>query len=206
MLAANDAASNGPPDPEHALRELVGVGISPAAPAPERRHGPPCAAPQRAAPPPPPAVPIVPIAGSPVVAPHVAGPVAPPAVEVNPANVHHGQAVSRSGSLRYLQIIVKDHTFPRIKFPNPDEDLSFSNDPRSICRQIATLASVSDVDIEAWWNLTRKEVFEKIMQLRNNAIRLLGIAVDGNFVVSQCCSLRLHIVFSNTKFPPPPPQ
>ena len=138
----------------------------------------------------------------PVVAPHVAGPVAPPVVDANPGNVQHGQQapVSRADSLRYLQTIVKDHIFPRIIFPNPDEDLSFSNDPRSICRQMVTLASVADVDIKAWWNLTRKGVFESIKRLKNNSIRLLGIAVKGNFVVSWCCSLRLHIVFSNTNF------
>ena len=73
---------------------------------------------------------------------------------------------------------------------------------------MATLASVADVDIEAWWNLTRKGVFEMIKQLRNNSTRLLGIAVKGNFVLvyRSCCSLRLHIVFSNTKFPSPPQQ
>ena len=136
-----------------------------------------------------------------------AGHVAPPAVNINPANVQHGQAVSRAGSLRYLQAIVKDHIFPKIKFHDLDEDLSFSNDPRSICRQMAMLASITDVEIKAWWNLTRKAVFETIKRLRNNSIRVLGIAVKGNFVVmSWCCSLRLHIVFSNTHFPSPPQQ
>ena len=53
--------------------------------------------------------------------------------------------------------------FPRIKFPDLDEDLSFSNDPQSICRQMATLlANVADVDSEAWWNLTRKGFFKTI--------------------------------------------
>jgi hypothetical protein len=71
-----------------------------------------------------------------------------------------------------------------------------------------TLASVTDVDIEAWWNLTRKAVFESIKRLRNNSIRTLGDApAEGNFVVmSLCCSLRLHILFSNTHFPSPPQQ
>jgi hypothetical protein len=112
-------------------------------------------------PPLPPAAPIVPVAGPPVVAPHVPGPV-DPAVDVNPDIVQHRQTVSRAGSLRYLQTIVKNHIFPRIKFPDPDEDLSFSNDPRSICRRTAMLAGVVDVDIEAWWNLTRKGVIETI--------------------------------------------
>ena len=150
--------------------------------------------------------PFVPVAGPPVVAPHVPGPAAP-AVDVNSDLLLFGQAVSRADSLRYLQTIVKDHIFPRIKFPDPDEDLlSFSNDPQSICRQMATLAGVTDVDIEAWWNLTRKGVFKTIKQLRKNAIRLLGNAIKGNFVVSCCCSLRLHTVFSNTNFPSPPQQ
>jgi hypothetical protein len=70
-----------------------------------------------------------------------------------------------------------------------------------------TLASVTDVDIEAWWNLTRKAVFESIKRLRNNSIRTLGDAVEGNFVVmSLCCSLRPHILFSNTHIPSPPQQ
>ena len=208
MLAANDAAMNGLPDPEHALRELVGAGNPPAgvpasAPDPEWRCGPPCAAP-----PLPPAAPFVPVAGPPVVAPHVPGPAAP-AVGVNPDILQHGQAVSRTGSLRYLQTIVKDHIFTRIKSPDPDEDLlSFSNDPRSICRQMATLlAGVADVHIKAWWNLTRRGVFETIKQLINNVIRLLGNAIKGNCVVSWCCcSLRLHTVFSNTNFPSPSQQ
>jgi transcriptional accessory protein Tex/SPT6 len=71
-----------------------------------------------------------------------------------------------------------------------------------------TLASVTDVDIEEWWNLTQKAAFESIKRLRNNLIRTLGDApVEGNFVVmSLCCSLRLHILFSNTRFPSPPQQ
>ena len=48
------------------------------------------------------------------------------------------------------QTIVKDHIFPKIKFADLDEDLSFSNDPWSLCRQMETLASVTDVDIEEW--------------------------------------------------------
>jgi hypothetical protein len=155
LLAPNDTAMNGLPDPEHALRELGGAGNPPAgvpAPArdPEWHRGPP-----RAVRPLPLAVPIVPVAGPPVVAPHVPGHADPadPAVNVNTDIIQHRQAVSRAGSLRYLQTIVKDHIFPRIKFPDPDEDLSFSNDPRSICRQMATLlAGVMDVDIKAWWN------------------------------------------------------
>jgi hypothetical protein len=105
---------------------------------------------------------------------------------------------------RRTQTIVKDHIFPKIKFA----DLSFSNDPQSLCRQMEMLASVTDVDIEAWWNLTRKVVFESIKCLRNNSISTLGDApVEGNFVVmSLCCFLRLHILFSNTHFPSPPQQ
>ena len=61
---------------------------------------------------------------------------------------------------------MKDHIFPKIKFADLDEDLSFSNDPQSLCRQMEMLASVTDVDIEAWWNLTRKAVFELIKRLR----------------------------------------
>jgi hypothetical protein len=85
--------------------------------------------------------------------------------------------------LGYVKVIVKDHIYPKIKFPTLDEDLAFSNDPRSICRQMATLASISDVEIEAWWNLTRRAVFETIKRLRNNSIGTLGTAFKGNFVV-----------------------
>lgn len=178
LLAENEAAMNGPPDLERALTELVAQShpaAVPAAAAPERRR--PRAAP-RATPVPP-------------AAPHVPGPAAPvpvPAPTVNLAIVQHGQAVSRAGSLRYLQTTVKEHIFPRIKFPDMNEDLSFSNDARSVCRQMATLVGVSDNDIEGWWNLTRKGVFETIKRLRNNSIKLLGNAFKGKFV--SRCSLR----------------
>ena len=81
-MAANDAAMNGLPDPEHTLKELVGAwnppaGVPAPAPGPEWRRGPP-----RAAPPLPPTAPFVPVVGPPVVAPHVPGPAAP-AVDVN---------------------------------------------------------------------------------------------------------------------------
>ena len=198
-LAENEAAMNGPPDPERALTELVArsppAGMP--APAPERRR--PRAAPRAALP----AAPTVPVAGPAVVAPHVPGPAAVPAPAVNLAIVQHGQAVSRAGSLRYLQTTVKEHIFPRIKFPDMNEDLSFSNDARSVCRQMATLVGVADNDIEGWWNLTRKGVFETIKRLRNNSIKLLGNAFKGKFVVSRCSLLRLHIVFANTNFHPP---
>ena len=226
LLAANEAAMNGPPDPQHALTELIRAGNPPAArvptaarvpapaaaatgrragnppaarvpaaagmppPAPAaatgRRHGTPRAgAPRRAAPNHPPPAPIVPDAGAPApgVPPQVAGLVAPTAVDINPADIQHGQAVSRTGGLGYVKVIVKDHIYPKIKFPTLDEDLAFSNDPRSICRQMATLASISDVEIEAWWNLTRRAVFETIKRLRNNSIGTLGTAFKGNFVV-----------------------
>ena len=203
LLAANEAAMNGPIDLERALTELVeqrhpaavpavpaavpAVPVAvPAVPAPERRR--PRAAPQAA--PNPPAAPSVPVAGPHIRAPCVAGPASPvpPAPVVNLAIVQHGQAVSRAGSLRYLQTTVKEHIFPKFKFPDMDEDLSFSNDARSVCRQMATLVGVSDNDIEGWWNLTRKGVFETIKRLRNNSIKLLGNAFKGKFV--SRCSLR----------------
>jgi hypothetical protein len=98
--------------------------------------------------------------------------------------------------LRYLQTTVKEHIFPKIKFPDMDEDLSFSNDARSVCRQMAMLVGVSDNDIEGWWNLTRKGVFETIKRLRNNSIKLLGNAFKGKFVsrCSLCCTLRSFLI------------
>ena len=65
------------------------------------------------------------------------------------------------------------------------------------------LASVADVDIKAWWNLTWKGVFKTIKPLSNKAIRLLGNAVKDSFVLVSCCSLCLHSVFSHTNFPCP---
>ncbi len=203
LLAENEAAMNGPMDLESLLTGSVAqrhpAGVPPAppapAPAPERRR--PRAAPRAA--PIPPATPTNPVAVGPatIVAPHVAGPATPvPAPVVNLAIAQHGQAVSRAGSLRYLQTTVKEHIFPKIKFPDMDEDLSFSNDARSVCRQMAMLVGVSDNDIEGWWNLTRKGVFETIKRLRNNSIKLLGNAFKGKFVsrCSLCCTLRSFLI------------
>jgi hypothetical protein len=58
--------------------------------------------------------------------------------------------------LRYLQTFVKEQIFPKIKFPDMDEGLSFSNNANSVCRQMATLVGVLENTIEEWWNLTRK--------------------------------------------------
>ncbi len=157
MLAENEAAINGPMDLEPVPTGSVAqqrhpAGVPPA-PAPERRC--PLAASQAA--PMPLAASTIPVVGPAIVAPHVAGPASPvPAPVVNLAIAQHGQAVSRAGSLRYLQTTVKEQIFPKIKLFAMDEDLSFSNNARSVCRQMATLVGVSDNDIKGWWNLTQK--------------------------------------------------
>ena len=122
-------------------------------------------------------------------------PAAVPAPTVNLAIIQNGQAV-----LRHLQTTVKkERIFPRIKFPDMNEDLLFSNDAPSVCRQVAMLVGVSDNNIKEWWNLTQKGVSETIKQQRNNSIKLLGNGFKGKFV-SRCSLHCTLFVFTNTNF------
>lgn len=68
---------------------------------------------------------------------------------------------------------MKDTLFKHNKFVD-DEDLSFSNDPNSICRQLAGVAGIPDYEVESWWGSQKKGVLYDFYNHRNNVIKAVN--------------------------------
>ena len=61
-----------------------------------------------------------------------------------------------------LEKCVKENVFPEIKLANLDVELSFGNDPESICRFIAEKMKVQDKNVKRWWMGAKKAVHKKL--------------------------------------------
>ena len=81
--------------------------------------------------------------------------------------------LDKSSTVALLKLRTKDLLFQINKFIDKN-DLSFSNDSTSICRQLATKLNIPEQKVEQWWSDQRKEVLKSFYILRNNVIKSVG--------------------------------
>jgi hypothetical protein len=72
----------------------------------------------------------------------------------------------------------KENLFKNNKFVD-EEDLSFSNDPHSVCRQLAGIVRVPSQEVENWWYDQKKDVLIDFHNHRNNVIKAVNKAFKG---------------------------
>lgn len=115
-----------------------------------------------------------------------------PPTTITPEIIHSGiqRGVSTATVAASLGMVTQDTTrfllkqetkeklFKNHKFVD-DEDLNFSNDPGSICRQLASKLKIPPVQIELWWNDQRKGVLGDFHNHRNNVIKAIHKAFQG---------------------------
>ena len=102
-----------------------------------------------------------------------------PKVELIQAPVSGQITVLTTKSTRaLLKIETKDLLFQMNKFVE-DNDLSFSNDPNSICRQLAAKLNIPQNQVEYWWSDQKKDVLKSFHCHRNNVIKSMGIKFKG---------------------------
>ena len=67
----------------------------------------------------------------------------------------------------------KNHLFQINNFLD-DDDLSFSNHPQYICRQLAGWLRIEVNYVDEWWSKQRKDVLKLFQSHRNNVIKAMG--------------------------------
>ena len=93
-----------------------------------------------------------------------------------------------------LKIETKDLLFQMNKFVE-DNDLSFSNDPNSICRQLAAKLNIPQNQVEYWWSDQKKDVLKSFHCHRNNVIKSMGIKFKGMILYMLVIYSYLYIEF-----------
>ena len=81
--------------------------------------------------------------------------------------------LDKSSTVALLKLRTKDLLFQINKFID-ENDLSFSNDPNSICRQLAAMLNIKEERVEQWWSDQRKDVLKSFYIHRNNVIKSIG--------------------------------
>ena len=86
--------------------------------------------------------------------------------------------LDQSSTNALLKLRTRDHLFQINKFVEVN-DLCFSNDPTSICRQLATKLNIQELQVEQWWAEQKKQVLKSFHIHRNNVIKSIGQNFQG---------------------------